>query len=499
MMFGSIKKLFCASATLILLPIAAQAQGNCGGLVSNGTFNTYSVIYDTNFTILTMNGLNNDVNSENYVLYCGDEPPVLSALQTYGLSPSVGKFFRVPLPYVAVGDSYASSYIEISGARNSIQYLENPQNIVSPCLQQKYANQTLFAFNNTDTEWAMVFGGFLQAMNTAQPKSVWIPASVEVDPLLRIEYITAVSMFYNNGYNGQLLYNNIKTAYTNLQQDMNQIPEAYKNRIAWVYYDFNLNTWKLRNSNFTKGIIAAAGGISFPLVGVVPDYATLSSDDIKTILLNSQIVIDQTDFTGQPTTAKTIDAWRVRAGFENSIDLPVLANKKVYTLDGTTNSNGVSDYNYRLASRPDILLKDLIYVQYPTYIPTNSTVFLNQNFAWGGTGGGTVLTAANCTTTKYNSGDIPEIIRQPSFTGNPLPPPPLTGSGIYGGSGSGSSGGSGGGSGGSSKVAIIVPVVCVVVILGAAFAFVFFKWGKRAKEDRFIELEEEMNNEIPLH
>ncbi|KAF9162860.1 hypothetical protein BGX21_003405 [Mortierella sp. AD011] len=493
-MFGSFKKLFYASAALILLPIAAQAQDNCGGLVSNGTLGTFTVNYYSNFTVLTINGVNNNINSENYVLYCGTEAPQDFALATVGLSASTG-VFRAPLLQVAADDTYTSTYIEISGHRDSINFLESPQNIVSPCLQQRYANQSLFAFNNSLTEWSLINAGFLSVMNTAQQKSVWIPSSVDVDPLQRAEYIIAVAMFYNDGVNGQSLYNQIKAAYTNLQNDMNQIPQANRNRIAWVYYDFTLSTWKLRNSAFTKGIIAAAGGISFPLTGEVPDYATLSSDDIKTILLNSQVVIDQTDFTGQPTSVKTIDAWRVRAGFESSSDLPVLQSKKVYTLDGTTNSNGVSDYNYRVAPRPDILLKDLIYVQYPSYNSTYSTVFLNTDFATGGDGRGVVLTASNCGTTKYDSGDIPVIVPQPSFTGNPTPPAALVGTGVYGGDGTNS----GSSSRGSSKVSIVVPVVCVVVILGAAFAFVSFKWGKRAKEDRFIELEEEMNNEIPLH
>ncbi|KAF8985195.1 hypothetical protein BGZ46_005558 [Entomortierella lignicola] len=498
-MFGSLKKLpsLAAVAALLLLPATVvQAQGTCGGLVQNGTFGTYSVIYDnSNFTILTMYGSS---NIEKYVLYCGLTAPDSTALAPYGLPINTG-MFQLPLAKVIVGDTFSSSYIEISGHRDSIAFLDNPQNVVSPCLQENYATSKLLAFNDTQDEWTIATAGFLANMATSQPKAIWIPASVEVDPLYRIEYITAVSLFYNDGVHGQDVYNQIKSAYTNLQADMAQIPSANRNRIGWVYYNFALSTWKLKNDNFTTGLITAAGGQPFPLSGEtsVGLDLSLSSEDIKTLLLNAQFVIDQTDFTGQPSSG--VQAWMNLAGFNSVNDLPVLENRRVYTLNNVVNAIGVSDYNFRFASRPDILLKDLIYVQYQTYNPSYRLTFINQNWAWGGSGGPSiVLTAANCTNFSYNNAsDIPVVVRQAGFRGNSNPPPPPTGSGIYGGSGSGSNGGSGGG--GSNKTKIIVPIICVVVILGAAFGFVFFKWGKRAKEDRFIELEEEMNNEIPLH
>ncbi|KAF9086115.1 hypothetical protein BGX27_003272 [Mortierella sp. AM989] len=491
MLFGSISSLTATAVAFLPFLATTFAQGNCGGIVQNSLLETYSVIYTTNFTILTINGLNNNHNHESYVLYCGDTIPDGIALMTYGLGPDSVKI-KVPLTYVIVSDTHASSYIEISGHGDSIAFLHEPERIVSPCLQKRFQDKTLLPFDNSEFQWNTVNAGILENMYSARSKAIWIPASIEVDPLLRIEYITVVSMFYNDGEHGQLLYNEIKSAYTNLKADMAQIPPENKKRIAWVKYDFTLGTWKLRNSAFTRGIIEAAGGISFPLNGDgVPDDYSISSDEIKTLLLNAQIVIDQTNFTGQDGS---VQQWRTLAGFSSSQELPVLASWNVYTLDNTVNENGDSDYDYRLASRPDILLKDLIYVQYPQYNPNYSTTFLNLNFAKND-GKPNVLKATDCGLVKYNSGDIPVIVRNPTFTGDATPPPAPTGGGIYG---SGNDDGSKA-EGGGSKTGIIVAVICVVVILGAGFAFVFFKWGKRAKEDRFIELEEEMNNDIPLH
>ena len=75
--------------------------------------------------------------------------------------------------------------------------------------------------------------------------------------------------------------------------------------------------------------------------GEVQDNASLSAEEINTLLLNSQIVIDQTNFTGQ-NYVTTVGMWRELAGFASAQDLPVLAQKKVYSLDNTVNDEGSS-------------------------------------------------------------------------------------------------------------------------------------------------------------
>ena len=115
---------------------------------------------------------------------------------------------------------------------------------------------------------------------------------------------------------------------------------------------------------------------------------------------------------------------------------------------------------------------------------------MDPNFVYGNGGPNNQLTAAMCGQPVYNDAPI-TIYNGAPFFGDGTVSPPLVGSGIYG--ADSASGGK------KSKTPIIVAVVLVAAVIGAAFAFAFFKWGKRAKEDRFIELEEEMNNDIPLH
>lgn len=156
-----------------------------------------------------------------------------------------------------------------------------------------------------------------------------------------------------------------------------------------------------------------------------------------------------------------------------------------------------------MPSRPDLLLRDLIAVQYPEYNKNYRTRFLNDNFQYGQAPSNS-LGPENCSADsdasaplQYNSGDVTTSPSDPNFTGL-APPPPAVGGGIYG-VGGASQGDGDSGSGKSKTSSIIIAVVCVAAVLGAAFAFAFYKWSHRAKEDRFIELEEEMNNEIPLN
>ncbi|KAF9106669.1 hypothetical protein BGX29_008818 [Mortierella sp. GBA35] len=486
---------------------ASVSAQTCGGtLINNGTEGTFTVqYYGTDITVLTMYGLNNNVqSSESYLLYCTDLAPESQALTILGV-PSIAKKFKVPVQKTLVGGNYTSSYVELAGGRSTIAVLERPQNIVSPCLQARVANNSIVALDDgIFDQYNAIDVGFRVNPHQSQLKDVWVPESVEVKPLLRAEYIKALSLFFNNGNRGEEIYSTIKGAYENLKNDMAGIAPGFKKRIGWVKYDFARVTWVLRNSDFVQGIIKDAGGRPFPLNGdPVPDNYAISIDDFKTLVTNADVIIDQTEFNGDKGgTLSTFAYWKKLAGFTGNENIRVIDKKFIYSLDNTVNLEGVSDYLYRMPSRPDLLLRDLIYVQYPTYDPKYELRFLSSRFQYG-QGANVTLTPDNCVDSpnpalhfSYNSGDI-TVTPSKYFPGDIYPPPPLVGGGIYGAGGTPQGGESSGG--GSKTSSIIIAVVCVAAVLGAAFAFAFYKWSHRAKEDRFIELEEEMNNEIPLH
>ncbi|CAO3572965.1 unnamed protein product [Mortierella alpina] len=488
---------FTALAAVTALALVPAAQAQCGGafLETNGVNNSFTVQNyasdGLDLTVVTVSGLNSAaINSESYLLYCSPNPPDTLALITHNIQGDL-KMFKVPVTSVAVAGTYTSSYIELGGDASAIKVLENPKNAVSPCLQAMVANGSIVALNDANiTQYDSINVGFRPNQHVAQRKDVWIPMSDDVHPLLKIEYIRVVSLFFGQARKGQDIYNQVRDSYHVMADDMNRIPAANKKRIAWIKYDFNRKSWVLRSNPFTQGIITAAGGIPFPLKGDIPDDQAVSVEDIKTMLLNAQLVIDETDFTGQSQSPSAL--WVSLTGFGSTEKVPVLDQKQVFGLTKTLNEQGVSDYLYRVAARPDLLLKDVIQAQYRNYSPLYKFTFLDESFLYGTRPmDSPPLSADMCATSSYNV--VEKATPAVWFTGDPTPPAPVVGGGAYGGDGSSS------GQGGGSKTGIIVAVVCVAAILGAGFAFAFFKWSKRAKEDRFIELEEEMNNEIPLH
>lgn len=72
--------------------------------------------YGTDYTVLTMHGLNNNPDTEDYLLYCVETVPTGLVVQDMGLSPNVKKF-RVPVSTVLVSGTFTSSYVEVCGRK----------------------------------------------------------------------------------------------------------------------------------------------------------------------------------------------------------------------------------------------------------------------------------------------------------------------------------------------------------------------------------------------
>ncbi|KAG0029305.1 hypothetical protein BGZ82_008027 [Podila clonocystis] len=501
-MLGSFPSIVAAIALAIAAPLAhAQSEpgGFCGGqLTDQGVFFKFKQTPD--FTVLTMTNNDNNISkNETYILYCNEKPGVsgVSKVIEAGLVGDSLEYFRIPLNKTMVDDTFTSTYIELIGQRNAISILSNPAKVVSPCLQKGITDKTITAMLDDGTQYAQVDAAFRMQQNAAQLKDIWMPHTVDIEPLYRADYIRAVSLFFNQGQEGQKVYDQIKKAYETHALNMVAVPKAFKRRIGWITYDLNAKHWLLRNSKFTKTIIKDAGGISFPLNGdSIQDFLQLTEPEVKLVILNSNVLIDQTEYPSGWDRMKHI---RKSAGFSDVEDIPVLSNSMIFSLDYTRNDAGSSDYNYRVAGRPDLLLKDMIRAQYPTYQPTiGNFTFFNVKYGNSGTGGVT-FNATDCgkvdpftfNDAPYNNDNTIITVPPEQFLDYGIAPAPPTGGGMYG--------SYDGSEGKKSNVGIIVGVIVAAVVMAAGFAFAFFKWGKRAKEDRFIELEEEMNNEIPMH
>jgi hypothetical protein len=97
------------------------------------------------------------------------------------------------------------------------------------------------------------------------------------------------------------------------------------------------------------------------------------SDDIQTTdelhqqINDAYIVIDMSDLTAPHNT---LDSWKQYFGYDNVSTLPrFLKKKRLYRTHKLLNNNGYDDWTESSGSRPDLILQDLIAMQYPSYQP----------------------------------------------------------------------------------------------------------------------------------
>jgi hypothetical protein len=91
----------------------------------------------------------------------------------------------------------------------------------------------------------------------------------------------------------------------------------------------------------------------------------LTTDDLQQYISEAYIVIDMSDLV---TKYSTLDAWKKLFGYDQISNLPrFLKEKLLFRTHKLLNSNGFDDWSERSASRPDLILQDLIAIQYPSY------------------------------------------------------------------------------------------------------------------------------------
>lgn len=159
-------------------------------------------------------------------------------------------------------------------------FMDNPALVVSPCLQARYANKTLSAWDASQyAQYGLIQAAFLDTPVTAPSKGVYVPQTLEVAPLQRAEYIVAISLFYGMGAAGQNVYNQITSNYNALKEAVAGIPQDQRKRIAWMEYDFSYKVWRIRNSQFTRAIIQDAGNERYSLLHAVGSHPIDMSSD----------------------------------------------------------------------------------------------------------------------------------------------------------------------------------------------------------------------------
>ncbi|KAF9165696.1 hypothetical protein DFQ26_009564 [Actinomortierella ambigua] len=499
------KSIVAALGAVAFLAPSAHAQDTClNGSLSGTTNNRYTgaffeVVTLKDTWLVEVKDLNNAAQAKaDYALSCDPLQTVLNPGSGWSLEYGV---VQVPATAVGIIDKYAMTYIELLGKRTTIRKIQDPTMVVSPCIQKMLETGQAKELSATpdDTE-AADLGVIVTPTTQGVPKAFLVQQDDNVEPLKRVELIKLYSLLYNMPAEGDRIYNLIVDSYGNIQRSLVTIPDQNKKRIAWVRYDFPAQTWYLQTTAFAMKIIQAAGGVPMgnddDLNSQTPREVALQVQDLRYFLDNAQMVIDGTEFTpanlqGNETP---LDAWRRLAGYETN-ELPkIIEKRELYSLDREVNVNGTSSYKFRVAARPDLLLMDVVMAQYPDFDATYKMQFLRE-FATT-EGPKVVYEAKDCPDpAQLTQRDIVTVPNVRIYSGDNTTPPALVGCTQY--LDPSCSTGSSSKSGGVST-AVIVTVVVLAVVMASVFAFFFRRWSRKTKEEAFIELEDEMERDIPL-
>ncbi len=90
----------------------------------------------------------------------------------------------------------------------------------------------------------------------------------------------------------------------------------------------------------------------------------------------------------------TLDAWKRYFGYSQTSDLPrFLKEKLLFRTQKLLNAYGYDDWSESSASRPDLVLQDLIAIQYPSYQKDYVVKWFNK---FAETGDNVVITSNKC-------------------------------------------------------------------------------------------------------
>ncbi|CAG8531705.1 10562_t:CDS:2 [Ambispora leptoticha] len=339
----------------------------------------FNVSYHNYYKIVT-----NIRANETYLLYCTSARPNISLTDT-----NVKSYVQVPVKNVASLDLNVVSFLEILGLNSSIQYIADPENVTSPCIQK--ANITSFVDtgdnnNNASDSVNVVFSSVSKNLD----KYVTVPLGNDLNPLQKAEWIKFVSLFYNSEKNATDKFNNIQKNYDCNAQNSDTVPTSFKYTIAWVAYDSAANEWNVKNDIYFAQLTLNAGAI--PISSSSQNFSQLSS--FQSAISNAYLVIDLSPITDE--TTNTYNKWLKVFGYSNNdrSKLPAfIDNRRVYRTDKLLNKLGYDDWSRSSSIRPDLVLRDLISIQYPTYERDYVPTWL-ENFS--ASDNPKILAAENC-------------------------------------------------------------------------------------------------------
>lgn len=202
-------------------------------------FNTYKILY-------------NEIEDESYLLYlCGTEPP------SSEVDAGHKAVIPVPVPHgVAVSQTTHIPYLELLGVRTEIEgYLDDPQYISSPCVNEMIAEGEIVVVQNTTNTTALDnlldSSGENLVSFVASSQEVLLDNKVAISEFSEksntgtYEWIKYYSAFFNLEDKANELYEEVTERYECVAENAARVATDANNKptVLWAYYSNYSQGW----------------------------------------------------------------------------------------------------------------------------------------------------------------------------------------------------------------------------------------------------------------
>ncbi|EFY94254.1 periplasmic binding protein [Metarhizium robertsii ARSEF 23] len=330
--------------------------------------------------------------SRYVVLYCSKEPPPTSIVGESSL------FVKAPVKNVAALDGFSQNLIEMLGMSTSLKRTGVYSDVTSSCIRGNMKDNITF----DDDEWDKapeVDVTFYGDTATSDNKKVLIYNVGNYAPLAQLGYIKFVSMFFGLEELGEKLYDEISANYrcaaAQVQQAIMAGTYPTGALISPIRKDgdkftvFQSAWWNSILSDAGSALVnvSADGQASETGNPTKPGLVTIDANSAgNNFARNSWAIIDTTQYDQLPgkqapktlpeSTRITADTYTSRSG-ASSASYAVKKNN-VWLTDKAANRNRRHNFFDRGSARPDQVIRDIISIVSPSFLPDYSNMFIRS-------------------------------------------------------------------------------------------------------------------------
>jgi iron complex transport system substrate-binding protein len=342
----------------------------------------FSLRYENNYKVLTVEDAFDGAPAFSYVLIqCGTPPP---ATETF---PAGTQFIEVPTGRVVALSTTQLPHLVALGMPDSLIGVDSFTYINTPEVLAKIeagelievgfgAEVNLEAILEAEADLVMAYG--FNPDTDAHPKllEVGIPTALSADwreqtPLGRAEWLKFTAAFLNAEAAANAAFEQIVADYTALAALTADLPAEDRPLVLWNSYDSFGGAWSIPGQQTYVGVLLSdAGGQMAVAEDNAATFAPYSFEVVYDQALGADVwlangfgVVTLDDLLAQDARYADFAAFQAGA---------------VWNYDLDQNANGGNNYFELGATRPDLVLADLLAIFYPDLMPGHEFSFFRR-------------------------------------------------------------------------------------------------------------------------